>query len=81
MPGLDGCNNSHNYEVLCYARVMKDMSLPELPPLVYQLLILSNKGHKSLVLEGIQALFNQLDHEILKNQGEHIEWYALFLTY
>ena len=57
------------------------MSLPELPPLVYQLLILSNKGHKSLVLEGIQALFNQLDHEILKNQGEHIEWYALFLTY
>ena len=58
-------------------RVMKTLNLSELPPLVYQLLVLSNKGHKALVLEGIQALFNQLDHEILRSKDQDTEGYTL----
>lgn len=52
---------------------MKTLNLSEQPPLVYQLLVLSNKGHKALVLEGVQALFNQLDQEILKGKNQHTE--------
>ena len=55
---------------------MKTLNLSELPPLVYQLLMLSNKGHKALVLQGIQALFNELDHEILKSKEQHMEGYT-----
>ena len=50
--------------------MMKSLSLSELPPLVYQLLVLSTKGHKTLVLEGIRTLFNQLDREILAAEHE-----------
>lgn len=53
--------------------MMKTLNLSELPPLVYQLLVLSNKGHKALVLEGIQVLFNQLDEEILGSSDQHTE--------
>ena len=52
---------------------MKTLNLPELPPLVYQLLVLSNKGHKALVLQGIQALFNELDQEMLKSKDQHMD--------
>ena len=45
----------------------------ELPPLAYQLLVLSTRGHKSLVLEGIQSLFNQLDRKSSQNEGEEGE--------
>lgn len=55
---------------------MKSLDLSELPPLVYQLLVLSNKGHKALVLQGIQALFNELDHEILKSKSHLSEGYT-----
>ncbi len=51
-------------------RVMKTLALSELPPLVYQLLVLCTKGHRSLVLEGITTLFNQLDKEILGRDKE-----------
>lgn len=52
---------------------MKTLNHSELPPLVYQLLLLSNNGHKALVLEGIQALFNQLDQEILNSKDHPAE--------
>ena len=44
---------------------MTTLGLPELAPLVYQLLVLSNQGHKTLVLEGVRALFNKLDRDTL----------------
>ncbi|XP_070540770.1 Fanconi anemia group I protein-like [Ptychodera flava] len=43
-------------------RMFKTMELQELPPLVYQLLLLSTKGHKRLVLEGISSFFNEQDN-------------------
>lgn len=42
-------------------RSMKDLDFQELPPLVYQLLLLSTKGHKQVVLEGVTSFFNKLD--------------------
>ena len=53
-----------------HPRMMQSLNLSELPPLVYQLLVLSTKGHKTLVLEGIQTLFNQLDENILSGEQE-----------
>lgn len=50
--------------------MMKSLDLAEIPPLVYQLLSLSKKGHKTLVLEGIKALFNHLDQKILTAEQE-----------
>ena len=47
-----------------YCRVMKTLNHQELPPLVHQLLMLSSKGHRTLVLEGLLNLFNQFDKEI-----------------
>lgn len=44
---------------------MKDMKVTELPPLVYQLLVLSVKGHRATVLNGVKALFNQINQEVL----------------
>lgn len=40
------------------------LKINELPPLVYQLLVLSVKGHRVMVLEGVRSLFNQLDQEV-----------------
>ncbi len=53
--------------------MMKSLAVTELPPLVYQLLVLSTKGHRALVLEGIISLFNQLDKEVLEGQQEEEE--------
>ena len=55
---------------LNYCRVMRSMSVPELPPLVFQLLGLSTKGHRVLVLEGLKTLFNHLDQEILTEKED-----------
>ena len=41
------------------------MKVTELPPLVYQLLVLSVKGQRSLVMNGVRALFNQINQEVL----------------
>ncbi|KAJ7376921.1 hypothetical protein OS493_031515 [Desmophyllum pertusum] len=49
-------------------RAMKDLDLQELPPLVYQLLLLSTKGHKQLVLEGVTSFFNNLDETCRKER-------------
>ncbi|NWX49575.1 FANCI protein, partial [Steatornis caripensis] len=42
-------------------RMFSKLDLQEIPPLVYQLLLLSAKGSKKTVLEGIIRFFNQLD--------------------
>ncbi|XP_074862883.1 Fanconi anemia group I protein [Carettochelys insculpta] len=42
-------------------RMFSKLDLQEIPPLVYQLLLLSTKGSKKIVLEGIITFFNQLD--------------------
>uniref|UniRef100_A0A8C0G6D5 FA complementation group I n=1 Tax=Chelonoidis abingdonii TaxID=106734 RepID=A0A8C0G6D5_CHEAB len=42
-------------------RMFSKLDLQEIPPLVYQLLLLSAKGSKKTVLEGIITFFNQLD--------------------
>ncbi|XP_067161959.1 Fanconi anemia group I protein isoform X1 [Apteryx mantelli] len=42
-------------------RMFSKLDLQEIPPLVYQLLLLSAKGSKKAVLEGIISFFNQLD--------------------
>ena len=52
---------------------MDSLGYPELPPLAYQLLVLSTRGHKSLVLEGLQFLFNQLDTWALREREEEEE--------
>ena len=51
---------------------MKTLSPQELPPLVYQLLVLSHKGHWPLVMAGIRDLFSFLEESALrgKNGGE-----------
>ncbi|CAH3026008.1 unnamed protein product [Porites evermanni] len=51
-------------------RAMKDLDFQELPPLVYQLLLLSTKGHKQLVLEGVTSFFNNLDETCRKENKE-----------
>jgi len=59
--------------------MMQTLELSELPPLVYQLLVLSTKGHKTLVLEGIRVLFNQLEKKILSEEQEGEEWVEVFV--
>ena len=56
-----------------YTRVMKTLKVDELPPLVYQLLLLASKGHQSLILTGIRSLFDQLDQDNTKKNNEEIQ--------
>ncbi|XP_032692838.1 Fanconi anemia group I protein isoform X2 [Lontra canadensis] len=42
-------------------RMFGKLNLQEIPPLVYQLLVLSSKGSRRRALEGIIAFFNELD--------------------
>ncbi|NWS16190.1 FANCI protein, partial [Pachyramphus minor] len=50
-------------------RMFSKLDLQEIPPLVYQLLLLSAKGSKKTVLEGIISFFNQLDKRQKEEQG------------
>ncbi|XP_077861464.1 Fanconi anemia group I protein-like, partial [Saccoglossus kowalevskii] len=55
-------------------RMFKSMDLQELPPLIYQLLLLSTKGHKRLVLEGVSTFFCQQDNICrAQNHSEYSE--------
>uniref|UniRef100_A0A2I3HT05 FA complementation group I n=1 Tax=Nomascus leucogenys TaxID=61853 RepID=A0A2I3HT05_NOMLE len=45
------------------------MNLQEIPPLVYQLLVLSSKGSRKSVLEGIIAFFSTLDKQHNEEQS------------
>ncbi|XP_062569094.1 Fanconi anemia group I protein-like [Saccostrea cucullata] len=42
-------------------RMIKELELADLPALVYQLLLLSNKGHKRLVIDGVTKYFIEQD--------------------
>ncbi|KAK9764538.1 hypothetical protein K7432_007870 [Basidiobolus ranarum] len=44
-------------------RQFDSVDINEIPPLVYQLLVLSKKGCKRLIIEGITYYFNQLDRK------------------
>uniref|UniRef100_UPI00358E4A64 Fanconi anemia group I protein n=1 Tax=Myxine glutinosa TaxID=7769 RepID=UPI00358E4A64 len=45
--------------------------LQDIPPLVYQLLLLSAKGQKHEVLDGIISFFSRLDQRCKENQNSH----------
>ncbi|XP_030045550.1 Fanconi anemia group I protein [Microcaecilia unicolor] len=51
-------------------RMFSKLDLQEMPPLVYQLLILSAKGCKNNILEGIIAFFNEMDQQ---QKGEEVD--------
>ncbi|XP_062944842.1 Fanconi anemia group I protein isoform X2 [Cynocephalus volans] len=50
-------------------RMLSKLNLQEIPPLVYQLLVLSSKGSRKSVLEGIIAFFNELDKQHNEEQS------------
>ncbi|NXP46312.1 FANCI protein, partial [Heliornis fulica] len=50
-------------------RMFSKLDLQEIPPLVYQLLLLSAKGSKKTVLDGIISFFNQLDKKQKEEQS------------
>ncbi|XP_028390855.1 Fanconi anemia group I protein-like isoform X2 [Dendronephthya gigantea] len=50
-------------------RMFKSLELEEVPPVVYQLLILCTKGHRISVLEGVIDYFTCLDVECAQNEG------------
>lgn len=47
---------------------MDDVEIDELPPLSYQLLLFSKKGHQEEILKGIADHFNKLDEIYKKNK-------------
>ncbi|XP_078588448.1 Fanconi anemia group I protein-like [Branchiostoma floridae x Branchiostoma japonicum] len=54
-------------------RSFRHVDLQELPPLVYQLLLLSTKGFKRLVLEGITSYFAEQDQTVKQQESEQSE--------
>ncbi|XP_071959979.1 Fanconi anemia group I protein-like [Antedon mediterranea] len=48
------------------------MNFQELPPLIYQLLVLTTKGHKDLVLKGILNFFNNVEKQDIAQESEDI---------
>ncbi|XP_054858348.1 Fanconi anemia group I protein isoform X1 [Eublepharis macularius] len=51
-------------------RMFPKLDLQEIPPLVYQLLLLSAKGSKKNILEGIISFFNQVDQKQKEEQKD-----------
>ncbi|XP_064381889.1 Fanconi anemia group I protein-like isoform X2 [Halichondria panicea] len=51
-------------------QIMESLPVTEIPPLIYQLLSLSKKGHKMLILDGIKSLFDNLDTIQSKQEPE-----------
>ncbi|CAG8493114.1 15166_t:CDS:10 [Cetraspora pellucida] len=49
-------------------RQFDSMDMNGIPPLIYQMLLLSRKGHKRLILRGISEHFNSLDEEVTDDQ-------------
>ncbi|KAI1904108.1 hypothetical protein AGOR_G00002290 [Albula goreensis] len=49
-------------------RMCNKLDLQEIPPLAYQLLLLSAKGCKKLVLEGLVSLFNEQDQRVSEEE-------------
>ncbi|XP_070474011.1 Fanconi anemia group I protein isoform X6 [Equus przewalskii] len=50
-------------------RMFSKLNLQEIPPLVYQLLVLSSKGSRKKVLEGIISFFSELDKQHNEEQS------------
>ncbi|KAM4826425.1 Fanconi anemia group I protein isoform 1-T2 [Thomomys bottae] len=50
-------------------KMLSMLSLQEIPPLVYQLLVLSSKGSRKTVLEGIVSFFRDLDKQHREDQS------------
>uniref|UniRef100_A0A671EGL1 FA complementation group I n=1 Tax=Rhinolophus ferrumequinum TaxID=59479 RepID=A0A671EGL1_RHIFE len=50
-------------------KMFSKLNLQEVPPLVYQLLVLASKGNRKRVLEGIIAYFNKLDKQHNEEQS------------
>uniref|UniRef100_A0A8D2CLV0 FA complementation group I n=1 Tax=Sciurus vulgaris TaxID=55149 RepID=A0A8D2CLV0_SCIVU len=50
-------------------RMFSKLNLQEIPPLVYQLLVLSSKGSRRSVLDGIITFFNELDKQHNEEQS------------
>ncbi|XP_036787922.2 Fanconi anemia group I protein [Manis pentadactyla] len=50
-------------------KMFSKLNLQEVPPLIYQLLILSSKGGRKRVLEGIIAFFSELDKQHNEEQS------------
>ncbi|XP_074174446.1 Fanconi anemia group I protein isoform X2 [Rhinolophus sinicus] len=50
-------------------KMFSKLNLQEVPPLVYQLLVLASKGNRKRVLEGIIAFFNKLDKQHNEEQS------------
>ncbi|XP_060116244.1 Fanconi anemia group I protein isoform X1 [Heteronotia binoei] len=51
-------------------RMLPKVDLQEIPPLVYQLLLLSAKGSKKNILEGLINFFNQVDQKQKEEQRD-----------
>ncbi|KAJ8393160.1 hypothetical protein AAFF_G00068430 [Aldrovandia affinis] len=51
-------------------RMCSKLDLQEIPPLAYQLLLLTAKGCKKLVLEGLVSLFNEHDQRLSEEQKQ-----------
>ncbi|KAM4040039.1 Fanconi anemia group I protein [Anomaloglossus baeobatrachus] len=49
-------------------RLLCNIDLQEMPPLVYQLLLLSAKGSKKHILEGVINVFNDLDQQVMMEE-------------
>ncbi|CAJ0909279.1 14558_t:CDS:10 [Entrophospora sp. SA101] len=54
-------------------RQFDSTEINELPLLIFQLLLLSRKGHKNLVLKGISEYFSALDEEIKESHNQNDE--------
>ncbi|XP_016053209.1 PREDICTED: Fanconi anemia group I protein isoform X2 [Miniopterus natalensis] len=50
-------------------KMFSKLNLQEIPPLVYQLLVLSSKGSRRCVLEGVVAFFRELDKQHKEEQS------------
>ncbi|CAJ0966520.1 unnamed protein product [Ranitomeya imitator] len=49
-------------------RLLSKVDLQEMPPLVYQLLLLSTKGSKKNILEGVIKVFNDFDQQVMMEE-------------
>ncbi|KAI8371281.1 FANCI solenoid 4-domain-containing protein [Choanephora cucurbitarum] len=56
--------SKNQLEAIFLHRKLSDIELEEVPPFIYQLLLISRKGYKRLILNGILNFFNQeSEHE------------------
>ncbi|CAG8588240.1 15320_t:CDS:10, partial [Racocetra persica] len=61
-------NDQLQFIVAKIMRQFDSMDMNGIPPLIYQMLLLSRKGHKRLILRGISEYFNSLDEEVTDDQ-------------